>query len=272
MYQFMMKFCLRTCSVMDSMSQQDHCYLEGDLTVVWGISWTTLFCYVALLSPWEKQNLFLKRLPSQILFIKWLPAQTRPLFPSLDQRVLLFPSLAQRGPLFPSLTQRVLLFQSLAQKLYQSMTSAPCLFPLMISVLCLLQPRNKAPCSLLNSLDCWISQKWINFRSSSSPTFAPEFTPVHASAPESAPVYESDPESAPVPPATSVAEPPLTVAELFTALMVFPVTYVPTTDSPCFLEPLLQPQVPSLNSLYPLKLLLLPLQNLQRWWRPLQNI
>ncbi len=124
MYQFMMKFCLRTCSVMDSMSQQDHCYLEGDLTVVWGISCTTLFCYVALLSPWERQNLFLKRLPSQILFIKWLPAQTRPLFPSLDQSVLLFPSLAQRGPLFPSLTQRVLLFQSLAQKLYQSMTSA----------------------------------------------------------------------------------------------------------------------------------------------------
>ncbi len=148
----------------------------------------------------------------------------------------------------------------------------PCLFPLMISVLCLLQPRNKAPCSLLNSLDCWISQKWINFRSSSSPTFAPEFTPVHVSAPESAPVYESDPESAPVPAATSVAEPPLTVAELFTELMVFPVTYVPTTDSPCFLKPLLQPQVPSLNSLYPLKLLLLPLQNLQRWWRPLQNI
>ncbi len=31
--------------------------------------------------------------------------------------------------------------------------------------------------------------------------------------------------------ATSVAEPPLTVAELFTELMVFPVTYVPTTDT-----------------------------------------
>ncbi len=59
---------LRTCSVMDAMSQQDHCYLEGNVAVVSGTSW--LFCYVALLSQWETQNLFLKWLPSQILFIK----------------------------------------------------------------------------------------------------------------------------------------------------------------------------------------------------------